>query len=318
MIFKNILKKDFSNSGNLTSAEIDKYTEKAKLIYFDLSKKKLLDVDFLTQFQSADEYGLKNSSDFLKVKESFERKSDRLTELAYTNFLINNNFKLGHVVGNHGLDIKLNNINGWGEYKNIRLGNAGPEENYLISRITNGLNKKFIDVEKYRNEKYKVYSVKNEQPVILFFEYSKKLVDTYLPILIKDRTSETLPIEFRALFPINNTDLTEENELIIKNNNGKSIKIPKRYFVDYSNVLTDNKVNHVCDFSQISAVVFSETITNSIFIDEWDNDLIMIHNPMAKNPVKEKLFPTKWEYKVEFDKNTKFYNIKEIHDKIKQ
>lgn len=317
MIFKNILKKDFNNSNSvLTSAEIDKYTEKAEKIYLDLSKKKLLDGNFLTQFKNADEYGLKNSSDSLKVKESFESKSDRLTELAYTNFLINNGFKLDHVIGNHGLDIKLDDINGWGEYKNIRLGSARPEENYLISRITNGLNKKFVDVEKYRKEKDKVYSIKDEQPVILFFEYSKKLVETYLPILTKDRKSETLPIEFRALFPINNKDLSEEKELNIKNNDGKIIKIPKRYFVDYSNILTDNKKEYVCEFSQISAVVFSETITNSIFIDDWDNDLIMIHNPMAKNPIKEKLFPTWLEYKVEFDKNNNFF-IKEIHDKIK-
>lgn len=49
--------------------------------------------------------------------------------------------------------------------------------------------------------------------------------------------------------------------------------------------------------------------------DDWDNDLIMIHNPFARNPVKEFLFPTWYEYRCTVDEKEHKFTVTEIHPK---
>lgn len=79
----------------------------------------------------------------------------------------------------------------------------------------------------------------------------------------------------------------------------------------------DNGKTYICDSGSISAVVFSETITNLVFDEvleeKWKNDLTLVHNPFARNPIKEKLFPTAEEWSVKFIEADKRFELKEVH-----
>lgn len=132
---KKILKRDFKNCGisNKNSFILAQTAYNEYLKY-----KNLLDEDYETKFIN-DKNGKEDPIDV---------KSDRLTELAYTKFL-NYNFKLSNPNGKIGLDIKIDDINGWGEYKSIRLGKAlNNEKEEFLSRITNALSKKFVATQK--------------------------------------------------------------------------------------------------------------------------------------------------------------------------
>lgn len=302
---KKILKQDFKNSGisNKKSFIL------AQTAYNEYSKFKiLLDNDYETIFINA-----KNGKD-----DPIDVKSDRLTELAYTKFL-SNNFKLSNPNGKIGLDIKIDDINGWGEYKSIRIGKPlNNEKEDFISRITNALSKKFVAVQKNRNTKQSAKNyIADTQPVILFFEFNKKVVDKFRNILNTDFKSENLPLILQALFPVD--EYGKENVIQIQNTKNEWIELHRRYFTDREAELYDNGKSYICDLCTISAVVFSETITNFIFEDrlkeKWKNDLVLVHNPFARNPIKEKLFPTDEEWRCIFDENTKMFTITEIHNK---
>lgn len=302
---KKILKQDFKKSGcsNKNSFIL------AQTAYNEYSKfKNLLDNDYETIFINT-----KNGED-----DPIDVKSDRLTELAYTKFL-SNNFKLSNPNGKIGLDIKIDDINGWGEYKSIRIGKPlNNEKEDFLSRITNALSKKFVAVQKNRNAKQTAKNyISDAQPVILFFEFNKKVVDKFRNILNNDFKSENLPLILQALFPVD--EYGKENVIQIQNTKNEWVELPRRYFTDKVAELYDNKKSYICDLRTISAVVFSETITNFIFEDrlkeKWKNDLVLVHNPFARNPIKEKLFPTDEEWRCIFDENTKMFTIKEIHNK---
>lgn len=306
---KKILKQDFKNCGIISSKKSFNLAQTAYNEY--LKFKNLLDNDYETTFINA-----KNEKD-----DPIDVKSDRLTELAYTKFL-SDNFKLSNPNGKIGLDIKIDDINSWGEYKSIRLGEVlnNKKEDFL-SRITNALSKKFVATQKNRNAKQTAKNyISDTQPVILFFEFNKKVVDKFRNILKNNLKSENLPLILQALFPVD--EYCKENVLHIQNTKNEWIELPRRYFTDREAELYDNKKSYICDLRTISAVVFSETITNFIFEDKlkekWKNDLVLVHNPFARNPIKEKLFPTNEEWRCIFDENTKMFTITEIHNENKE
>ena len=113
-------------------------------MYNEYTKHKhLLDPDFETTITKAGTY--KDNAATIEVNR------DRLAELAYTKFLASNFHSISNPNGKNGLDIKLDDINGWGEYKSIRLGASGNGKSDFISRLTNALSKKIVIVQKNRN-----------------------------------------------------------------------------------------------------------------------------------------------------------------------
>ena len=303
---EDIIKQDFIRSGR----SYEESSLLARSMYNEYTTyKHLLDPDFDTTITKAGT--CKDNASTIEVKR------DRLTELAYTKFLASNFHSISNPNGKNGLDIKLDDINCWGEYKSIRLGEAGNGKSDFISRLTNALSKKFVMVQKNRNANSSAKNyIADNQPVILFFELDKKVLLTFKDVLLDDAKSDYLPIYLQALFPVDN--FCNECELIIDKKTGKC-PLERRYFADKILKLKDNGTEWICDGSAISAVVFSETITSILFEsgldDEWDNDLIMIHNPFARNPVKEFLFPTWYEYRCTVDEKEHKFTVTEIHPK---
>lgn len=277
---KDIISQECQKNG-MTKQDSDILGNQATKVFENLKNangKSLLDKDFVKA---------------MNVKQ-IEPQFDRLAEIAFTKFLKDNDAELEHI-SDEGPDIFIKSIrnttlNAWGEYKNIRAGEKQiiTKEDFK-TRLTNALDKKFLKL--YKDIQKGI--VKSNQPVILFFSYPLLLEDS-IEILKQNRKEigNVPPIEIECL-------VGEEF------NKSPTAKILPRYFIDNKKEIWDDetKQNVVVDLTIISAVVFSECITNSIFEDciadyNWDNDLILVHNPNAKNPIPEKLLTTWFEFRI--------------------
>lgn len=277
---KDIISKECQKKG-MTQQDADILGTQAETVFEHLKNtdgKSLLDKDFVKA---------------LNVKQ-IEPQFDRLAELAFTKFLKDNGSNLEHL-SDEGPDIFIKSIgntelNAWGEYKNIRQG-----EKQIVSkedfktRLTNALDKKFLKL--YKDIQKGI--VKPNQPIILFFSYPL-LLDSSIEILKQNRK------EIGDIPPIEIECLVGE-----KFNKTPTAEILPRYFIDDKKEIWDDEIkqNVLVNLTIISAVVFSECITNSIFEDviedyHWNNDLIFVHNPNAKNPIQEKLLPTWFEFRI--------------------
>ena len=172
-----------------------------------------------------------------------------------------------------------------------------------LLRITTVLkaksNKILEDVDKGR--------VKDNQPVILFLS-TGQLID-WLPMNPKGDICSFI----RAILPISEPTLminmvTKASRLCRKYQFGipkKNVVVENDFFLEKQNEL-------------ISAVVFSYC---SIY-NRFDNpsssfkdgdDFIVVHNPLAKNPIPHRLLKCREEYVCEYEENVSFSirNIKE-------
>lgn len=321
---KDIISKEFQKNGMIQSnADILGY--QAESVYN--RNKDYLDFDFVEQFGSA----------------GYESQMDRLTELAYVDFLSKNEYKLKTTKGNKkassNLDIIIKNL-GSGEFNCLHYNKNLNTPEDLKLRLMQGLDKKIVKTWM----EIKKGSITKTQPVILFYCYSDLLDKSALPIIVNDVHKDKIPLEFECVcgqpFKKQNgnevharyfVDKTKwigtDNKEILENKNN-FYKLRKQIDKD-GNVIKDKHGNDryevFVDMTYISAVVFSPFITNSVFNEAlnntddcyWNNDLILIHNPNARNSIKKKPFPTHWEYIVNKNRIKDGYMItcKEIHDK---
>lgn len=239
--------------------------------------------------------------------DNMDKQFDLLTELAYTKVLSSANLNLIHK-GDNGLDVWIDDWNAWGEYKNIRKGECMPsDKSGFLSRLTNAIGAKILKVN---HDLHNPNSrVNKAQPVILFFNYSS-LTATIANVLYQNRIANEPPIELEALC----------GKPIIMSKQNRDITIEPRYFLDKAMDIWDKDLhqNVHCDTTYISAAVFSETITNAVFDPNWSNDLIVIHNPNARNPIKKNLIPSWFEYKLGKSRiqNGHYIKCKETHDPV--
>lgn len=239
--------------------------------------------------------------------------ADRLYELYFISALKNNNLSLEHK-SDAGLDIWINDISGWGEFvcahnteemkKNNILGETRiVDPNETLLRITSVLKTKsdkiLDDLSKGR--------VEDNQPIIIFLS-TGQLID-WRPMNPKGDICSFV----RAVLPISEPTLminmsTKESQLCRKYQFGipkKNVVVENDFFLEKQNEL-------------ISAVVFSYC---SIY-NRFDNpsssfkdgdDFIVVHNPLAKNPIPHRLLKCREEYVCEYEENVSFSirNIKE-------
>lgn len=104
------------------------------------------------------------------------------------------------------------------------------------------------------------------------------------------------PIGYPALYRSGNSDLqsTTPKPSILNN---KDVEIQTNLFVDHSSSL-------------ISAVIYSEVCAFNKLIDlnKIGSDLILVHNPMARNPLRKGFIGKGLEYSL-IDKNTLTFNV---------
>ncbi len=228
-----------------------------------------------------------------------EEFMSRLNELYFIEALLNNNMKLKHK-GNVGLDIWIEDIKGWGEFvaatddvteKKRSLEEIfSPNEDYHLSRLTSVIHTK---ISKAKRD-IKKGLLKENEPIILFVS-SGYLRDPFL------RTPNgTVSTYLRTEFPIGETvvyvdpfaktsEMRRNYKLGISK---KGISISNDFFLKEEN-------------AHISAIVFSyQTILQHYFCPdvkfESGDDFVIIHNPLAKNPIPAGLLRCHHEYKSTF------------------
>lgn len=235
----------------------------------------------------------------------------RLNELYIVEALLNNNIKLKHR-GNAGLDIWIENIKGWGEFvaatddeteKNRSLERAvSPSEDYHLLRLTSVIN---VKIGKAKRDIEKGL-VKEAEPIILFVS-SCGLRD---PFLLTPEGS--ISSYLRTVFPLGETVLhvnpvAETSEM----RRDYKLGIPKKGTLIYNDFFLRSENAH------ISAIVFSfQTILQHYFFPEVKfesgNDFVIIHNPLAKNPIPVGLLKSHHEYKCTFANG--LLSIKDCND----
>ena len=225
----------------------------------------------------------------------------RLNELYIIEALLNNNMKLVHK-GNVGLDIWIENIKGWGEFvaatdieeekeRDLEKGHFS-DENYHLLRLTSVINTK---IDKIRAD-IKKGLVKEQDPIILFVS-SGMLRDPFL--LTPEGCVSTY---LRTVFPL--------GEAILHVSPKEKTSELRR---DFKLGLSKKGKNIANDFflkeenAHISAIVFSYcTILQDYFFPKErfksGDDFVVIHNPLAKNPISVGLLKSHHEYKCSFAK----------------
>ena len=224
----------------------------------------------------------------------------RLNELYFIEALLNNNMKLKHK-GNDGLDIWIEDIKGWGEFVAATDASAveksrnleeffSPSEDYHLSRLTN------VIVTKIGKAKRDIKKglLKENEPIILFVS-SGGLWDHFL-LTPKGVISSYL----RTVFPLGEpvlyvNPMTKTSEMRRDYKLGiskESISISNDFFLKEEN-------------AHISAIVFSyQTILQHYFCPdvkfESGDDFVIIHNPLAKNPIPAGILKCHHEYKCTF------------------
>lgn len=286
MSIKQLISNNYQQQG-LSKQDSDILGIGAEQLYNDFSH--LLDSDYVKKFSS-----------------SYERQFDQLGELGFVKTFSKQGLKLTHP-SNAGLDNFLPTENAWVEYKNLQkgLGNTVNETDFKL-RLTNGISKKIFKI----NEDIEKGRISKNQSVILCFSYPL-LVDSSMEFLKRNRIDDkSMPIEFSCLC----------GEPFKKN---PKIDIFPRYFLDTKCECSSEGSTRLCDTTYISAAIFSETITNTVFEDviqdyTWDNDLIIIHNPNARNPIKHGLINSWLEYTVTKNRIKDGYYIKckEKHETV--
>lgn len=256
--------------------------------------------------QSYNEFAHLLDTDYVKkFSSNLEQQFDQLVELGFVKTFSKQGLKLTHP-SNAGLDNFLPSENAWFEYKNLRKGqeNVIVNENDFKARITNGISKKIFKI----NEDIEKGRISKNQPVILCFSYPL-LVDSSMDFLKRNRIdTKCMPIEFSCL--------CDEPFKKLPNKD-----IFPRYFLDIKCKCSHDGITKDCDTTYVSAAIFSETITNKVFEEviqdyTWDNDLIVIHNPNARNPIKHGFIKDCWqEYTVTKNriKDGYFITCKEKH-----
>ena len=240
--------------------------------------------------------------------------ASRMAEMYFIESLIKKNIQIEHK-SNAGPDIWIKDIKGWGEFvaatdsqeylKTQEDTILSSHEEYLLTRLTSVLNKKSThNVSKWINKK----TTESNEPIILFIS-SAWLKNPFL--LTPEGSINTY---LRAVFPI--------SEAIVFIN-----PITKKAFIDRKYKSCIKKANEKMienDFflrkenKFISAIVFSnQTIFHQFFFPKSrfksGDDFVIVHNPMAKNPIPTGLLPGCHEYKSCLHNNKLF--IKDIYTK---
>ena len=278
---------------DLSVIEIERLSNYLEKIIFELQP--FLDKNFIARLSSDSAF------------------ADRLYELYFISALKNNNLSLEHK-SDAGLDIWINDISGWGEFvcahntlemkKNNVQGEARIVDNdETLLRITSVLRDKSKKILNDVNKK----RVKENQPIILFLS-TGQLID-WRPMNPKGDICSFI----RAILPISEPTLminmvTKGSRLCRKYQFG----IPKKDTVVENNFFLE-KQNEL-----ISAVVFSYCSIYSRFDNPSSSfmngdDFIVVHNPLAKNPIPHGLLKCREEYVCEYEENVSFSirNIKE-------
>lgn len=253
-------------------------------------------------------YADKLDSDYVKkFTKNVNQQFDQLGELGFVKAFSKQGLILTHP-SNTGLDNFWPSKNAWFEYKNLQKnsGNDIVNETDFKLRLTSGISKKIFKV----NEDIEKGRISKNQPVILCFSYPL-LVDSSMEFLKRNRIDDKcMPIEFSCLC----------GEPFKKK---PKIDIVPRYFLDTKCKCSHDGITKDCDTTYISAAIFSETITNIVFENviqdySWDNDLIVIHNPNARNPIKHGFINCWLEYTTAKNriKDGYFIRCKEKHNTI--
>ena len=228
--------------------------------------------------------------------------TSRLNELYCVEALLNNKMKLKHR-GNAGLDIWIENIKGWGEFvvatdtaeqkkKYEEEKDCASDENYHLSRLTSVIKTK---LEKIQRDMEKGL-IHDDEPIVLFVS-SAYLNDPYL-ISPKGFVSTYL----RAVFPIGEATM-------YVNPIAKTSRLRRDYKFGISKVNGAKIGNNYFlrdEFAFISAVVFSyQTVLQPYFCPEVKfksgDEFVIVHNPLAKNPIPIGLLKGHHEYKCSFE-----------------
>jgi len=233
------------------------------------------------------------------IKKLNSEFSSRLNELYFLDSLMNNSLKILHQ-NDAGMDIWIDAIKGWGEFVAATNGAEGKKhslkplcdgevtdsnDDLLICRVMTTISTKVkkinADVEKGL--------IKCNQPVVLFV--STAYLHEQFPFSVKNQLNGFL----RAVLPISNPSFIyrPEGKSGIEYNYKLGVLKPKESEV--INIENDIFLKEESKF--VSAVVFSY---QSIFYQkegfQSGEDFIVVHNPLAKNPIKHRLFKNNQEY----------------------
>ena len=231
---------------------------------------------------------------------------NRMSELYFISALRNNHLTLSHK-SNAGLDIWINEISGWGEFVCAHNTEKMEKENVIgkvrsvnndetLLRITSILKDKSSKIK----EDVKKGRIKENEPIILFLS-TRLLIDPYPMNPEGDICSFV-----RALFPLS-------EPLFTVNINTKESQMGRKYQLGISKngTIINNDFFLSKENELISAVVFSYS---SIFHDfnnptssfKNGDDFIVVHNPLAKNPIPHRLLKCYEEYVCEYEENISF------------
>lgn len=228
--------------------------------------------------------------------------SSRLTELYFLDSLMNNSLKISHQ-NDAGMDIWIDDINGWGEFVAATNGSEGKKhslkplcngevtdsdlnDDLLIGRVISVISTKIKKI----NADVKKGLIKCNQPVVLFV--STAFLYELVPISLKEDLNGFL----RAVLPISTPFfmLRPEGKSGIERDSKLGIIKPKESGV----INIDNDIFLKEESKFVSAVVFSyQCIFKQRKRFQNGNDFIVVHNPCAKNPIKYRLFKNDKEYK---------------------
>ena len=244
--------------------------------------------------------------------EDFKRQfAQRSWELYFGATLLNHGFKLGSNRGT-GPDFDVRNENderlSWVEAISIEQGNGNdrvpdmiwgvvqnvPEEEMML-RITNALDKKF---KKYQAE-LKKDIIKNEPYVLAINRSNIGFLDPVIPLILKVLFGIghlTLKLSVNGVKQENPESFWSGRPSVAKKS-GENI--PMLFFVDQAH-------------AGISAIIYSvNSILNSPHTaNEMGENFVIVHNPLARNPLPDGFFPFGDEYKVQGDQINKIRQAK--------
>jgi hypothetical protein len=237
---------------------------------------------------------------------------DRVSELYFVESLLNNKLTIEHKKDHkkdEGPDIYINDIHGWGEFTtahdaeissinrsecSIEILNA-----YTASRLINSLTKKIKQIKSHIKKKI----IKDNEPVILFISTSGLSIPYFRSY---DSDIECL----KCFFPIQPTGLVslipnkKAPYLVNKPFYKLNIMIEKWNKKEKKNVETlipnDYFLNE--EYQHISAIVISYERLLNTAKDKLGYNFIVIHNPLAINPISDNMFKCKAEFKVRVEK----------------
>lgn len=237
---------------------------------------------------------------------------DRMSELYFVSALRNNKLIIEHK-SNKGLDIWIDDISGWGEFVCAHNAeemddNDGQEKTRIVNpnetllRITTVLKDKSDKII----DDIKKGLIKENQPIILFL--STRLLIDPTPMNPEGDICSFV----RALFPISEPMLSVNMTTM-----QGYLQRKYQYGISKTNgALVENNFFLDEKYSSISAIVFSyRSIYYNINYPESSfrngDDFIIVHNPLARNPIKHGLLNGFEEYVCDYEKGVSF-TIKDI------